>query len=151
MKYIRWVLWISLLICFVGSLRRQPFFEELPILLLPERRSDVLLRKNIPSFFDEVLDPRPICIQTKNNFAYFSNQKDLEESYIISRLKSLLSSNSTDLLSDKVITIPQKELSLETTPVWATKHIKPLCIAKEKIPKPIFDLRRQNLVKQGHL
>lgn len=86
MKYIRWLLFLLLLVCFFKGLMQRPFFRELPMLLLPEQNSDVILKKSNYSAYDDVLDPRPICIHTKNNFSYFSPHGNLEENCIISRL-----------------------------------------------------------------
>ena len=138
MKYIRWILLLLLLLCFFKGLSQRPFFRELPMLLLPEPNSDVIMEKSNYGAYDEALDPRPICIQTENNFSYFSPQNHLEEDHIISRLKSDLSLNSANLLDDKIIATPQKDFSPEITPVWATKRIPSKRVMPPQIQKPLF-------------
>ena len=138
MKYVRWLLLLLLLLCFFKGLFQRPFFKELPMLLLPEPNSDVVMEKSNYSAYDEAMDPRPICIQTKNNFSYFSPKNHLEEDHIISRLKSGLSLNSTNLLDDKIIATPQKDFSPEITPVWATKRVPPKHVVESKAQKRLF-------------
>ena len=106
------------------------------MLLLPEQNSDIVMQRIDYNTCDDALDPRPICIQTKNNFSHFSQHNNLEEDYIISRFNSNLSSNGTALLDDKTIAISQKDFSLEVTPVWAAKHISPVRITDPQ--KQIF-------------
>ena len=145
MKYLRWLLLIALLVCFFKGLTLRPFFKGLPMLLLPEQNSDMVMEKSKYSVYDDVLDPRPICIQTKNNFSLFSQRDNRAESGIISRLKSNLSLNSANLLDDKIIATSQKDFLPEVTPVWATKRISPIQIVKPKIQKQTFIPKEPNL------
>ena len=108
------------------------------MLLLPEQNADVIMEKSIYSAYDEALDPRPICIQTENNFSYFSPQNRLEEDYVISHLKSDVSLNSANLMDDKVIATSQKDFSPEITPVWVTKRTVPMRTVEQKDKKPRF-------------
>lgn len=117
---------------------QRPFFRELPMLLLPEQNSDTIMERSSYSVYDDVLDPRPICIQTKNNFSHFSQHSNWEENFIVSRLKSNLSFNGANLLDDKIIGISRKDFSLEVTPVWATKHTSPVRILEQKAQKRMF-------------
>ena len=136
MKYIRWLLLLLLLISAGGTLMQHPFFKELPMLLLPEQNSDIIMCRADYNIYDDVLDPRPICIQTKNNFSCFSGHNDLEENHIIAYLKSNLSFNDSTLLDDKMIVTSRKDFLPEVTPVWVTKRIAPMHITEK--PKQIF-------------
>lgn len=138
MKYVRWILLILLLVCFFRGLMQRPFFRELPILLLPEQNSDMVMERSSYSVYDDVLDPRPICIQTKNNFSYFSQHNNWEENFIVSRLKSNLSFNGANLLDDKIIGTSRKDFLPEVTPVWATKRTSPVRILEQKAQKRMF-------------
>ena len=137
MKYVRWLLFGLLLLCFFKGLLQRPFFKELPMLLLPEPNSDVVMEASNYNVYDEALDPRPSCIQTKSNFSYFSSKNHLEEDHIVSRLKWGLSLNSANLLDDKIITTPQKDFSPEISPVWVTKRVPSKRIVAPKIQKPL--------------
>ena len=138
MRYVRWVLLTLLLICFFRGSMQRPFFRELPMLLLPEQSSDVVVERSGYSAYDDMLDPRPICLQTKNNFSYFSQHNNREEDLIVSRLKSNLSINGANLLDDKIIATSRKDFSPEVTPVWATKRTLPIRISEQKTQKPMF-------------
>ena len=138
MKYVRWLLLGLLLFCFTQGLFQRPFFKELPMLLLPEPNSDVVMEESNYSAYDEALDPRPICIQTNNNYSYFSIKNHLEEDHVISRLKLDLSHNSANLLDDKIIATPQKDFSPEISPVWATKRVSSKPVVESKIQKSLF-------------
>ena len=138
MKYVRWLLFFLLLVCFFRGLIQRPLFKDLPMLLFPEQSSDMVLKRSNYSAYDDVLDPRPICIHTENNFSYFSPRSNLEENYIISRLKSNLSLNSANMLDDKIIATSQKNFSPEVVPVWATKRTSPIHIVEQKVQKSVF-------------
>ena len=138
MKYVRWLLLGLLLLCFFNGFQQRPFFKELPMLLLPEPNSDVIMEKSNYNAYDDALDPRPICIQTKNNFSYFLPKNHLEEDHIISYLKLGLSLNGANLLDDKIIATPQKDFSPEISPVWVTKRVPLRRVVNPKIQKPLF-------------
>lgn len=128
MRYVRWFLVLVFAFCIFKCFVRRPFYKDLPILLLPELNAGLVLQKAISSVYDEALDPRPICIQTENNFSLFSGTKNLEEMPIVSRLKGELSLNEANLFSDKVITPVQKDFTPTVIPVWAKKHVAPIRI-----------------------
>lgn len=136
MKYVRWLLLLLLLVCFFEGFRQRPFFREMPMLLLPEQSSDIILKRANYSAYDDVWDPRPICIQTPNNFSCFSQQNHLKTNSIVSHLKSNLSLNAATLSEDKIIATSQKDFSPEVNTVWATKHVRPVPITEPK--KQVF-------------
>lgn len=138
MKCVRWILWFLL---FAGGLMgfiQPPFFKKLPMLLFPEQSWNFVCEKTIRNIYDEILDPQPICIQTQNNFSYFSNDKDFEKNDILLYLKSNLLQNSTTLFSEKIIEAPQKSFSPESTPVWVIKHVTPMRITEEAQTTCVF-------------
>ena len=136
MKYARWLLSLSLLVCFLKSFNKQPFFKELPMLLLPEQSFDMSMRRKEHNVYDDILDPRPICIQTQNNYSTFQKHNNWEENYIISYLKDNFTFNGATLLDDKITIITSKDFSQEVVPVWATKSALPMNVAEPK--KQIF-------------
>ena len=106
------------------------------MLLLPEKNADMILKKTDYNAYDDVLDPRPICIQTKNNFSHFLPHNYLEEDHIISRLKYKFLFHSSTLAKDKIVVTSQRDFLPKQTPVWAKKHTKPVPIIAS--PKRIF-------------
>ena len=128
MRSVRWLSVLVFAFCIFKCFVRRPFYKELPMLLLPELNAKLFLQKATFNVYDKALDPRPICIQTENNFSLFSNTKNLEEMPIVSRLKGELSLNEANLFSDKVITPVQKDFTPTVIPVWATKQVAPIRI-----------------------
>ena len=140
MKIFRVLLFIILIFCIVKSFWKNPFEQELPLLLFPEKKAWLVY-----SFEQQSLgyycDDRPLCLQTPFNFSELKPLLLPQTSELLTHFKTEIIKETRNLGANEwqfKIEEPKSEKKL----LWTCRRITPiapqLCFFVEKNQQEIY-------------